>query len=145
VQIEHPELPVAQPLVAHGRDVDALERDFGRLPGAQVGRHDHDIGSLVVREVVEPPRDGLGLLLPGVGQRHVGVALGDVDQVRALLLRGRCRDVADALAVPDDADPLQLVHGLALPVALRGNRPGHRPRLPRSSFGTFVVTSGPVL
>ena len=94
VQVEHAELAVTQSLVAQRGDVEPLERDLGGLPRTYVRRHDDDLRPLVLRQVVEPARHGLRLLLPGVRERYVRVTLGDVDEVRALLLRRRRCDVA---------------------------------------------------
>ena len=59
-------------------------------------------GRSSVRQGGEPAARGFGLLVAKFRQGHVDVAQVDVDLVRARLVRGIARDIALALAMPDE-------------------------------------------
>ena len=102
--VEDAELPLAQPLVDDHRHVETgrLEGDLGRLPGADVGRGPHD-GRLLVRRLLRgPAAERRGLPPAELGQRHVDVAVGQVEPLEARGLGGVAGDVAGALAVAHD-------------------------------------------
>ena len=115
--VEDAELLLAQPLVA-----DAGRRRVGRTawPACSATRTRRRSGARA-RRATAARRSGSssrGMAAnqapsasawrsPSVGQRHVDVAMGDVDRRQAAELGGVARDVAGALAVPDDPQRLR--------------------------------------
>ena len=124
--VEDAELALAQPLVddrprrAAGQRA-LLADDLGRLPRADIGRGQDDLGPFVARQRGEPAAGRFGLLDAELGQRHVDVAHVDVDLVRAGLVGGVARDIALALPVPDQPQSFGpvLAHQPAPPEALK--------------------------
>ena len=110
--VEDPELLLAQALV--GDEIEQRVGDAAGLAdqpgggfGPAIGRGQHHVGPLGRRHLGEPPSDRRGLALAERAQRHVDVAPGDVDMGVPRRLRGVPGDVAGALAVPHDPDPVR--------------------------------------
>ncbi|OEI67427.1 hypothetical protein Cus16_2859 [Curtobacterium sp. ER1/6] len=106
-QVEDTELPVAQPFVGTPRRLGqaaGLECDADRLLRASVGRHpqrDRDVVDTTVGELLpERPR----LLLTEGAERDVGIAVVDLDDVRARGVRTGGGDVGGGLPVADEPD-----------------------------------------
>ena len=112
-QVEHAQLPVAQPLVDDdgNRASERLEGDLGGLPGAQVARRPRRCRTFALRKGGDPFTERRGLLLPRFRQRNIGVAQVDRDDVEPRCLRGRRGEVGDALAVTDEPEIVDS-HGL---------------------------------
>jgi hypothetical protein len=114
--VEDAELLFAQAFV--GMDgqqlvaVQALHQDVGRLGRAHVRRMEHDVRLAVRRQRGEPARQCLRLTHAQLGQGHVDVALGDVDEQAGRGFGRVTCDVAGALAMPDEPDFLRplLIH-----------------------------------
>ncbi len=66
------------------------------------GEPEHHLRPLVLGQLGEVLAQGLGLRDAVVGQRRIGVPVVEVEAGQALLARRGRRDVADALAVPDE-------------------------------------------
>ncbi len=117
--VEDAELLFAQPLVADagdGADVavglvsvraQCGEDAVAGLAGADVGRAEHDLRLLVARQGGEPVAERVALLLAERRQRHVDIAIGDIDRGKAAELGRVAGDVAGALAVADDPERLR--------------------------------------
>ena len=109
--VEDAELALAQPLVDDRPGRAAGERagladDLGGLARPHVGRGEDDLGPLVARQSGKPAAGRLGLAKAELGERHVDVADVDVDLVRAGLVGGVAGDIALALPVPHQPQPL---------------------------------------
>ena len=106
--VEHAEFLFAQALVgAHAQQavtVEVTHHKVGRLGGAHVRRVQHHGRALILGQGREPGAEGIGLALAQFGQGHVDIAFGNVDMVSRGRFSQIARDIACALAVPDDPD-----------------------------------------
>src|SRR5690606_30485692 len=107
--VENAELPVAQAFVEPG---DRVEREERGLRCPPIGRRPHG-GSLAHAPVSQRASEGDRLRLAGDRERPTGVAIRQVDEMRACCLGGARRLVAHALAVTDEDEPLAM-HGRTL-------------------------------
>ena len=110
--VENAELAFAQAFVDDGPRRPARERalftnDRRRLLGPDVGGREDDLRPFVPRKCGEPAAGGLGLLYSKGRERHVDIAHLDVDLVSAGLIGRVARDIALALAMPDQPQPLR--------------------------------------
>jgi hypothetical protein len=104
--VQDAELPLPQPLVDDPRQVEAglLEGDVGVCRARTYGEV-HSTGGLLVRRLLgDPPAERPGLPLAELGQRHVDVAVLELQALVPAGLRGVRAHVAGALAVPDDPE-----------------------------------------
>jgi hypothetical protein len=116
--VQHAELLLAQPLVDHRRrvvrDPSRLANRVGGLPCAEIRRREHGGRSIPIGLGAEPVAECARLAFSQGAQRHVDVALRDVDHRQPRGIRRVAGDVAGALAMPDDPQPVR-------PLLLRGH------------------------
>src|SRR5947209_3247815 len=124
--VEDAELALAQPLIddrpRRPAGESALLADERRgLLCADIRRRKNDLRPVIARQRGEPAAGGLRLIDSEGRQRHVDVAQIDVDFVRAGLVGGVSRDIALALAMPHQPQPLRpiLTHCRPPPTAQR--------------------------
>ena len=80
--------------------------DLGGLPGAQVGRGQHDLRPLVLGHFGEPVAQRLGLFLATGAERHIDVALRYVDPAEPGGVGRIPRHVAGTFPMADDPECL---------------------------------------
>ncbi len=102
--VEDAELAFAQALVEDrsGRvrhEAAGFGDQHGSLRRAMEGRGQDDFGPLVLRQASEPPAQRLRLFDAERAERHVRIAVGDVDASQLGGMRAIARDVAGALAM----------------------------------------------
>lgn len=105
--IEDAKLLLPQPLVEHQRlrfagQAGGRSDEGGRAAGAAIERGDDDLRPLLGRKRREPAAEGLALPFAEAAERHIDIAVGQVDMRLARAHRGPPGDVTGALAVPDD-------------------------------------------
>ena len=110
--VEDPELALAQPLVDDRSRRTAGERalladDLGGLLRADIGRGQDDLAAARRAAATANQRPAASACCDAeLRQRHVDVAHVDVDLVRAGFIGRIARDIALALPVPDQPQPL---------------------------------------
>jgi transglutaminase-like putative cysteine protease len=128
-QIEDSELALAQALVEAQAAIDPglVEHELGGLHSTDVRRRDHGRRRVVV--LTDPPTECTRLLAPELRQRHVHVALGEVERFEALGVRRVSSDIAEALPVSNQPELAGIVSHLgAIPTA-SGDRTDGSPML----------------
>jgi hypothetical protein len=123
--VEDAELFFAQALVGLHRHeavlVEVFHQQVRGLARAQVRRVQHDVGLRVRGQAGEPGAQRRRLALAQDGQRHVDVALGNLDVQPGRSLGLVACDVACALPVPDQPNFLRplLFHTYPLSILTR--------------------------
>lgn len=79
-----------------------LAENLGRLDRANIGRGEHDLGSAIFLSGREPLAKRARLLHPELRQRHVDIAVIELDTLGTGGIGGVARNIARALAVADD-------------------------------------------